>query len=50
MQKRPPVLNEISKSPAKRISNNNTFDRLSIRKRKPEMKDAFTQTTPKSKE
>ena len=50
MQKRIPTLNEVSKSPAKRMSNNNTFDRLSIRKRKPEMKDAWTQTTPKSKE
>ena len=50
MQKRIPTLNEVSKSPAKRMSNNNTFDRLSIRKRKPEVKDAWTQTTPKSKE
>jgi len=32
------------------MGNNNTFDRLSIRKRKPEMIDAWTQTTPKSKE
>ena len=50
MVKRIPTFNEPSKSPAKRISNNNTFDRLAIRKRKPEMKDAWTQTTPKSKE
>lgn len=50
MQKRPLALNEVSKSPAKRMGNNNTFDRLSIRKRKPEMIDAWTQTTPKSKE
>lgn len=28
----------------------NAFDRLSLRKKKPEMKDAWTQTTPKSKE
>ena len=45
----PPVIKEISRSPAKRPGYN-AFDRLSLRKRKPEMKDAWTQTTPKSKE
>lgn len=47
--KRPPVMKEISKSPMKRPMLN-AFDRLSLRKKKPEMKDAWTQTTPKSKE
>lgn len=49
--KRPaPVVKEISRSPTKRPFAYNPFDRLSLRKRKPEMKDAWTQTTPKSKE
>ena len=49
--KRPaPVVKEISRSPTKRPFGYNPFDRLSLRKRKPEMKDAWTQTTPKSKE
>ena len=42
MAKRPVALNEISKSPAKRLAGSGAFDRLSIRKRKPEMKDAWT--------
>ena len=50
-QKRPaPVVKEISRSPTKRPFGYYPFDRLSLRKRKPEMKDAWTQTTPKSKE
>ena len=44
-----PVMKELSKSPMKRPMFN-AFDRLSLRKKKPEMKDAWTQTTPKSKE
>jgi len=48
--KRPEIIKEISRSPTKKPSYN-PFDRLSLRgKRKPEMKDAWTQTTPKSKE
>lgn len=46
----PPIIKEISRSPAKRPVGYNAFDRLALRKRKPEMKDAWTQTTPKSKE
>ena len=49
-KKRPPVIKEISRSPTKRPFGYNPFDRLSIKKRRPEMKDAWTQTTPKSKE
>jgi hypothetical protein len=49
-KRQPPVVKEISRSPTKRPFGYNPFDRLSIRKRKPEMKDAWTQTTPKSKE
>ena len=50
VNKKPPqVVKEIQRSPTKKPSYN-PFDRLSLRKRKPEMKDAFTQTTPKSKE
>ena len=45
-----PVIKEISRSPTKRPFGYNPFDKLSLRKRKPEMKDASTQTTPKSKE
>lgn len=45
-----PVVKEISRSPTKRPFGYYPFDRLSLRKRKPEMKDAWTQTTPKSKE
>jgi len=45
-----PVVKEISHSPTKRPYGYNPFDRLSLRKRKPDMKDAWTQTTPKSKE
>lgn len=42
---------EPSKSPTKRPTQGYyLFDRLSIKKKKPEMKDAATQTTPKSKE
>jgi len=48
--KRAPVIKEISRSPTKRPFGYNPFDKLSLRKRKPEMKDAWTQTTPKSKE
>ncbi len=44
------MVKDISRSPMKRPFGYNPFDRLSIRKRKPEMKDAWTQTTPKSKE
>ena len=41
--KRPaPVVKEISRSPTKRPFGYNPFDRLSLRKRKPEMKDAWT--------
>jgi len=36
------------RSPMKKAFNNNGFDRLSLRKRKPEMKDAWTQTTPRA--
>lgn len=40
--KRPaPVVKEIHRSPNKKPSYN-PFDRLSLRKRKPEMKDAWT--------
>ncbi len=39
--KRPPVMKEISKSPVKRQMFN-AYDRLSLRKKKPEMKDAWT--------
>jgi len=47
-KKRPAVLKEFSKSPTKRpFGYKNAFDRM---RRKPEMKDAWTQTTPKSKE
>mmetsp|Transcript_4820 Transcript_4820/g.7260 ORF Transcript_4820/g.7260 Transcript_4820/m.7260 type:complete len:114 (-) Transcript_4820:1769-2110(-) len=49
-KRQPPVVKDISRSPMKRPFGYNPFDRLSIRKRKPEMKDAWTQTTPKSKE
>lgn len=49
-KKPPPVIKEISRSPTKKPGQYNPFDRLSLRKRKPEMKDAWTQTTPKSKE
>lgn len=38
----PPVIKEISRSPAKRQIGYNAFDRLALRKRKPEMKDAWT--------
>jgi hypothetical protein len=42
-----PVMKEIAyRSPMKKPYNNG-FDRLSLRKRKPEMKDAWTQTTPR---
>ena len=44
------MVKEISRSPTKRPFGYNPFDRLALRKRKPEMKDAWTQTTPKSKE
>ena len=37
-----PVVKEISRSPTKRPFGYNPFDRLSLRKRKPEMKDAWT--------
>lgn len=57
MQKKPQSptgarrLKEPSKSPTKRPTQGYyLFDRLSIKKKKPEMKDAATQTTPKSKE
>ena len=43
------MLKEISRSPTKQPYGG-TYNRLLIRKRKPEMKDAWTQTTPKSKE
>ena len=43
----PPVVKEMSKSPTKPPNAQNAFDRLPIRKRKPEMKDAWTQTTPR---
>ena len=47
-KKRPAVLKEFSKSPTKRpFGYKNALD---MRRRKPEMKDAWTQTTPKSKE
>ena len=46
-KKRPPI-KEFSKSPTKRpFGYKNALD---MRRRKPEMKDAWTQTTPKSKE
>jgi hypothetical protein len=48
-KRQPPIIKEISRSPTKKPGYN-PFDRLSLRKRKPEMKDAWTQTTPKSKE
>lgn len=41
MGKRPVVIKEISRSPTKRPFGN-PFDRLSLRKRKPDMKDAWT--------
>ena len=44
------MIKEISRSPTKRPFGYKPFDKLSLRKRKPEMKDAWTQTTPKSKE
>lgn len=44
------MVKELSKSPGKRPFGYNPFDRLTLRKLKPEMKDAWTQTTPKSKE
>jgi hypothetical protein len=44
-------MKDFSKSPSKKpFGYNYAFDRLSLRKKKPEMKDAWTQTTPKSKE
>lgn len=53
--KSPPPMKRISavkdtafRSPMKKPFNNNGFDRLSLRKRKPEMKDAWTQTTPRA--
>jgi hypothetical protein len=50
-KKRPAVMKDFSKSPSKKpFGYNYAFDRLSLRKKKPEMKDAWTQTTPKSKE
>ena len=36
------IVKEISRSPTKRPFGYNPFDRLSLRKRKPEMKDAWT--------
>lgn len=48
-KRQPPIIKEISRSPTKKPGYN-PFDRLSLRKRKPDMKDAWTQTTPKSKE
>jgi hypothetical protein len=36
------------RSPMKKAFANNGFERLSLRKRKPEMKDAWTQTTPRA--
>ena len=42
-QKRPPaIIKEVTRSPNKRGAYGNPFDRLSLRKRKPEMKDAWT--------
>jgi len=41
-KKQPPVVKEISRSPTKRPFGYNPFDRLSLRKRKPDMKDAWT--------
>ena len=49
-KKAAPVVKEISRSPTKMPFGYYPFDCLSLRKRKPEMKDAWTQTTPKSKE
>jgi hypothetical protein len=50
-KKKPAVMKDFSKSPTKKpFGYNYAFDRLSLRKKKPEMKDAWTQTTPKSKE
>ena len=48
---KPKVVKEITRSPTKKASGNyNPFDRLSLRKRKPEMKDAWTQTTPRARD
>jgi hypothetical protein len=45
------VVKEIQRSPpVKKPGNYNPFDRLSIRKHKPEMKDAWTQTTPRPRD
>ena len=38
----------VTRSPLKKQMGYNAFDRLSLRKRKPDMKDAWTQTTPRS--
>ena len=49
-EKKRPIIKEIVRTTDKK-KGFNAFDRLSIRgKRKPEMKDAWTQTSPKSKE
>ena len=50
IKRQPPVVKQISRSPTKRPAGYSLFDRLQLKKRKPEMKDAWTQTTPKSKE
>jgi len=45
-----PIVKEVVRSPTKKPSAYNPFDRLSLRKRKPEMKDAWTQTTPRARD
>lgn len=49
LEKRRPV-KEIVRPPQKKPMINPPFDRLHLRKRKPDMKDAWTQTTPRSKD
>ena len=49
-EKKPVVVKYIARSPVKRPYGYNPFDRLNLRKLKPDMKDAWTQTSPKSKE
>lgn len=51
-EKKKTVIKEIVRaSPDKKKGGFNAFDRLSIRgKRKPEMKDAWTQTTPRPRD